>query len=87
MTASLEMPFARKQNASLETVSSRPAMVGPIMRPPFCITALIAIALGRSCLEGTISVVKDCRIGVSKAITMPSSAAMTTTCQTSTRPA
>jgi hypothetical protein len=86
-TAILLMPLMRKQNASLVTASSRPAMVGPIMRPEFCMKPLKASALGRSCLSGTISEVKDWRIGVSKAITTPSSMAIAITCHTSTAPA
>ena len=58
-------------------------MAGPIMRPTLCISAFIAIALGRSSRAVTISVVKASRIGVSMALMMPRNSAMTMMCQTS----
>src|SRR5690606_39675640 len=75
--------FTRKQNASVDTVSNRPAAVGPIMRPAFCISAFMAMALGRSSFAVTISVVKVRRIGVSMALMMPRSNAIAMMCQIS----
>ena len=45
----------RKHTASPEVAISTPAMVGPSMRPPFCISALKAMALARSSRAGTIA--------------------------------
>ncbi len=84
IAATLLTPLTRKQVASLEAAMSTPAMVGPIMRPPFCIRALKAMAPGRSSRVGTISGVNDCRTGMSTAMITPKTPAMTTTCQTST---
>ncbi len=65
------MPFTRKQNASLETANSTPAMVGPIIRAALYMPELKAIALGRSCRSGTISGRNDWRIGESMAMITP----------------
>ena len=85
MTAILLKPLARKQKASLETAISRPASVGPIMRPAFWTKPFIAMAPGKSLLDGTSSETNDWRTGVSVAMTIPSSTAMTSMCQTSIR--
>ena len=81
---SLVTAFIAKQNASLKYASIRPAMVGPIMRPAFCMPPPKAMALGKSVFRVTSSGVYDERTGVSNACTMPSSMARVITCHTLT---
>ncbi|MCY1375699.1 hypothetical protein D9M69_631320 [compost metagenome] len=67
-----------KQVASLVKPRSRPASGGPMKRELLNSMAFSARALGRSSLPLTNWLSSDCRSGVSKALSTPSSAAMVT---------
>jgi hypothetical protein len=57
---------------------SSPATAGPTVRAAFTVTALRLTAL-RTRSRPTISMAKDCRAGLSKALANPSARAMTKT--------
>ena len=75
----------RKQRARPMTAMSSPAMAGPTMRVPLKTALLSATALAMSS-RPTISTTNDWRMGMSNALTMPSRAPATMTCQTCTWP-
>ncbi len=64
------MPFNRKHHAGPFHASANPATAGPATRAPLKIDEFNAIALGKSS-RTTICTRNDCRIGTSKAFTMP----------------
>ncbi len=60
-----------------------PAAAGPRMRPALNMALLSPTALGTSS-GPTISMTKDCRVGMSTMVTKPSRKAMTYTCHSTT---
>jgi hypothetical protein len=61
----------RKHQPSLTMASSTPATDGPTSRPLFIRNEFRAMAFGRSSWLPTIRPIRDCRAGVSNAITTP----------------
>ena len=61
------------------------AREGPTSRAPLNIAELRAMALLRSSLFSTMSMTKDCRVGMSKALMMPRHALSTKRCHTAMR--
>ena len=74
MSAAKLRPFTRKHGASPTAAMSRPASAGPTMRAPFMITLLRVTALV-SRAGPTISNTKVWRVGMSKALTVPTASA------------
>ncbi len=85
-TAIKEAPLTPKHQTAPHVARIRPAAAGPITLAKLNMVAFRAIAFGRSARSSMISMVKDWRAGASTEFTTPSKAAITNTCQTSSRP-
>ena len=81
MTAMKLTPLRRKHQPSPTAATSTPATAGPMIRAPFIIEELSAIAFMRSS-RPTISTTNAWRIGTSKALMAPSNVAKTMRCHT-----
>ena len=75
-TAPDETVFRRKHNPSPMAATITPPIAGPTVRVKLNIIALKAIAWRKSS-RPTMSTVKDCRVGTSIAVMMPSASAST----------
>lgn len=72
--------LARKQRGTPRVAMIRPAREGPTTAAVLKMVELSAIALSRSS-RPTSSIMKDCRVGTSKELTDPTTAAATSTIQ------
>ena len=79
-------PLMRKQMPSPNAATVSPARAGPTRRAPLNMAELRAMALVRSCFRSTMSITKDCRVGMSKALTKPRQNPRTKICQTAMCP-
>jgi hypothetical protein len=85
MTATKLTPLTRKHHPSPSAAIATPAIAGPSNAPPIASVELKATALARFS-RPTISTTKDCRVGPSTALMVPSNVASTRTCAIRTWP-
>ena len=78
------MALMRKQKPSPTRPTTRPAIDGPTSLALLNIKEFRAIAFPRSSLCSTISMTKDCRVGMSTALTEPRKRLKRMRCQTCT---
>ncbi len=65
------MASIMKHHPSPNAAINTPPIDGPMMRLPFTIDELSAMAFGKCCRSSTIWTTNDCRAGVSKALITP----------------